>query len=275
MSKIKGTRFTQIPEWVLDADISDRAIRLYGVLARIVATERQDLPGRPQVAERMKCSPSSLDRALKELEDLRAVVVLPRWSPEGDRIGNDYELRFDEPGPEVGVSPRVNTRVPTGEYTSTHRWGDGVPTGGEARKDNGSTKERTTDRRDPPTPSEPTPALELVPPPLAASAAESDFARFWQVYPAKRKRLEALRAWPKAVKAVGGDVQRLIDGAQRYRDDPNRSPGYTCNPASWLNAGSWDDEPLPSKLANGTNGSRPIHRPLDTDRTGPSGRTIL
>jgi hypothetical protein len=39
--KVYGERFAVVPEWVLDSDISDRAFRLYAVLARHARLRRE------------------------------------------------------------------------------------------------------------------------------------------------------------------------------------------------------------------------------------------
>src|SRR3954451_14090306 len=69
--------FAIVPEWVLDADISDAALRLYAVLLRYGQTSGQRMPGRRLLANRLhKRARDSVDRALKELVDI-AVVVVP------------------------------------------------------------------------------------------------------------------------------------------------------------------------------------------------------
>lgn len=75
----------------------------------------------------------------------------------------------------------------------------------------------------------------------------SAFDRFWAAYPAKVAKGAARKAWPKALKAAG-DVERIIAGAERYAADPNREPGFTAHPSTWLNAERWDDDPLPPKV---------------------------
>lgn len=63
-------RFAIIDEWVLDLDISDRAIRLYAVLARYADKDtHKAFPSRKTLAARLKCSPASVDRASIELVD--------------------------------------------------------------------------------------------------------------------------------------------------------------------------------------------------------------
>src|SRR3954463_8293323 len=77
--------FAIVPEWVLDADISDAALRLYAVLLRYGQTSGQRMPSRAVLAARLrKRSKDSVDRALKELVRVGAVVVQRR------RDGNVY-----------------------------------------------------------------------------------------------------------------------------------------------------------------------------------------
>lgn len=80
------------------------------------------------------------------------------------------------------------------------------------------------------------------------------FAAFWKVYPRKTEKGAARKAWDKAVKAAGGDPDRIVQGAYRYALDPNRVDEYTKTPPRWLNAECWDDDPLPARGSpvNGT-----------------------
>lgn len=75
--------FAVIPEWVLDADISDRAIRVYCVLRRYADKDTGHArPSRAAIAERCRTSVKSVDRALRELERVGAVTITHRWSDE-------------------------------------------------------------------------------------------------------------------------------------------------------------------------------------------------
>lgn len=63
-------RFAIIDEWVLDLDISDRAIRLYAVLVRYADKDtHKAFPSRGTLAKRLHCSTKSVDRAIQELID--------------------------------------------------------------------------------------------------------------------------------------------------------------------------------------------------------------
>lgn len=75
------------------------------------------------------------------------------------------------------------------------------------------------------------------------------FGEFWATYPRKAAKDAAKRAWTKALKRA--DPDRIIAGSSRYRDDPGRDPQFTKYPATWLNDGCWDDEPLPRGSPNG------------------------
>jgi hypothetical protein len=76
---------------------------------------------------------------------------------------------------------------------------------------------------------------------------KSDFERFWEIYPRKQSKPAALKAFIKAIKET--NIEMIIDGALAYANDPNREPGFTKLPATWLNNECWDDAPLPSKQA--------------------------
>lgn len=72
------------------------------------------------------------------------------------------------------------------------------------------------------------------------------FDQFWEWYPRKVGKEAAKKAWDKA--RTRTDQQHILDGIERYRLDPNL-PGkeFIPHPATWLNEGRWDDEPLPAR----------------------------
>ena len=87
---------------------------------------------------------------------------------------------------------------------------------------------------------------------LPASRAKppaDGFELFWTAYPRKVAKAAALKAWPRAVKAAGGNVAPIVAGAWRLADDPNREEAFTPHPATWLNAERWNDPPLPDRAA--------------------------
>lgn len=74
----------------------------------------------------------------------------------------------------------------------------------------------------------------------------SDFERFWEVYPKKTDKGAARRAFTRAVKKV--DVELIIEKARAYAEDPNLpEKRFVKYPGSWLNAEAWDNGPLPER----------------------------
>jgi hypothetical protein len=69
-----------------------------------------------------------------------------------------------------------------------------------------------------------------------------EFDTFWNAYPKKADKRAAQKAFARALKRA--DAATIIDGAQRYADDPNRKPEFTKYPATWLNADAWANEPM-------------------------------
>jgi hypothetical protein len=67
-------RFSIVPHWVTNSDVSDRALRLYSVLAKFADAETgQAFPGRTRLSKELRCSLKSVDRAVAELESIGAV----------------------------------------------------------------------------------------------------------------------------------------------------------------------------------------------------------
>ncbi|WP_405490402.1 hypothetical protein [Nocardia sp. NBC_00511] len=84
--------FAILPEWVIDAEISDRAVRLYAVLRRFANGELKARPSRAKLAVRLRTSLSSLDRALRELQVIGAITVRHRWTnPAGSSFTHDRD----------------------------------------------------------------------------------------------------------------------------------------------------------------------------------------
>jgi hypothetical protein len=64
--------------------------------------------------------------------------------------------------------------------------------------------------------------------------------------PKKVGKQAAEKAYAKAAKTTEENV--IIAGARRYADDPNRVDAFTAHPTTWLNAGRWNDDPLPERF---------------------------
>ncbi len=196
-------RFSITPEWVLYENISDKAVRLYGVLARFADNQtHQAFPSRETLAAKMHCSVKSIDRAAQELIEIGAVSKQQRHNSS------------------LVYTLKVSRGVVTSDQGGWSPMSRGVVTSDHL-----------------------TITTELEPKELEPLNVEG-FDEFWSIYPLKREKPKAKRAFLKAAKRANG-VDRIIAGAVAYRDDPNRDETYTKYPTSWLNADCWEDGPLP------------------------------
>jgi DNA-binding transcriptional MocR family regulator len=98
MQEIRSSEyFAIIPEWVLMADISANAVRLYGVLNRYANSQGRAWPSRRTLAEALRISPSTIDRAKDELVSIEALTIESRTTPAGDFTSNLYILATSSP----------------------------------------------------------------------------------------------------------------------------------------------------------------------------------
>lgn len=204
-------RFAIIDEWLLDLDISDRAVRLYAVLARYADSEtHKAYPSRATLAERLHCSKASVDRAAQELVDSGAMTKQQRHNSSVI-----YTLQVSSP---------LHRGVVTGDEGGSAPVMTGVLTGDDLT--------RTTE-------------LE----PQERKPLNSAIEQFWAIYPRRTAKGRVADALTKALKKASLDD--ILAGAERYRDDPNREGAFTQYPATWLNAEGWEDDPLPPRVTAG------------------------
>jgi len=72
-----------------------------------------------------------------------------------------------------------------------------------------------------------------------------EFIDWYLEYPRKESKGVAEKAYVKARKFAS--AEDLVEGAIRYREDPNREQQFTKLPATWLNGKCWEDGPLPAR----------------------------
>lgn len=102
-----GNKFSQVPEWVLDADISDGAFRLYAALLRYADQDTgRAYPARSTLATRLHKTPKSIDRYLKELSEIGALKIHARFE-KGQQKSNNYTVVTRNPntGGATQMSP--------------------------------------------------------------------------------------------------------------------------------------------------------------------------
>ena len=98
-----------------------------------------------------------------------------------------------------------------------------------------------------------------------ATPPPDNFLDWYLEYPRKESKGVAEKAYAKARKIA--TAEDLVQGAIRYREDPNREPSFTKLPATWLNAKCWEDGPLPERDSG--------RRPSTSDRRLQAGFDLL
>ncbi len=74
-----------------------------------------------------------------------------------------------------------------------------------------------------------------------------DFLTFWKIYPRKVGKDAAWRVW-KARNGIRPAVMDLVTAIQKQTQSiqwQKENGQFIPNPATWLNQGRWDDEPIP------------------------------
>jgi hypothetical protein len=206
-------RFSIVPQWLLETETSDRAIRVYALIAGYADSETLTaFPSRETLAKRANCHVKTIDRAIAELVEIGALTKQQRKN--GDEYSSNlYTIRRVPPQ----MSPPRDTGVA----------GVGTPVG--LPRDTDVPLTRTTE-------------LE----PVNKNQLTNEFEIFWSIYPRRTGKQAAKASFEKAVKAVGLD--KVMDGVRALSNDPNLpEEKFIPNPATWLNQGRWDDDPYPAK----------------------------
>lgn len=89
------------------------------------------------------------------------------------------------------------------------------------------------------------PCTEEKPVPKKAPKANKDaeFEIFWKAYPKKKSKETARKAFDKAIKKT--DLKTMLDAVEKQKttsDWMDHGGQYVPYPATWLNAGAWEDE---------------------------------
>jgi len=219
-------RFTMVPEWLLDSDVSGDAILLYVALGRYADSQTHEAyPSRKTLADRCRMSPTSVDRASAEL--VKAGAITKRQRQNNSLV---YTLH---------LSPRVKTPVTTGGDSLSPPAVIAVTTGGDLTI--------TTERK----PVEREPLKDIAP---KQSSYDSNFEDWWACYPRKRGKGVSAKAYKKAIGKIAHDslMQRTIV----FANDPNRVQRFTPYPERWLNEERWDDEPETAHVEKLTNNQK-------------------
>ena len=86
----------------------------------------------------------------------------------------------------------------------------------------------------------------LTPPKPTAKKTEDDFAVFWQAYPKKQDKQNALKAWKK-LNPDAETQRKIILAIQAQRASPQwqkENGQFIPMPSTWLNGRRWEDQPI-------------------------------
>lgn len=87
--------FSIIPEWLTNSEVSDNAFRVYSVLCRYAdKIDGSCWPSIKSIGQKCGKSPSTVKRALKELEKIGAIVIDPRYNDDG-QTSNLYTIIYN------------------------------------------------------------------------------------------------------------------------------------------------------------------------------------
>lgn len=201
--------FAVIPESVLYSNLSHLAVRIYGVLRRHADQNGACHPGRTRIAKLAHTNPRSVDRAIRELVEHGYITVHHRRNPDNPQqsLSNKYVIHST---PRAGdYTPRAHDTTPLALVTRPPRAGDAV-----------------------------TKAIEPEP--------NNQFDEWWTLYPKKVNKKNAIKAWKAHTKTTA--AEHIIEATRQQLNTPDspltRDPQYIPYPASWLNAGSYDNETI-------------------------------
>ncbi|MGD9991112.1 hypothetical protein [Pseudonocardia sp.] len=180
--------------------------------------------------------------------DNKRYLYITGWSKH-QRIDRPGKPRFPQPPPDW--VPPTSEDLPVAESIATPSREDReTPATGTGEQGNRGTAEKLSR----------TAAASRTPNP----ANDAAFAEFWDAYPRRKDKQEARKAFD-AVMRKKVDPARLIAAAKAYAaTEPDEQ--YVKYPATWLRAGSYDNEPdQPRQLRAVSGGYQPFRNPADHD----------
>lgn len=116
MTITTDNKFAQIPEWVIDSEISDGALRLYAVLLRYADYRSGEaFPARKTLAVRLRKTDRSIDTYTKELVEIGALVVTKRFLDADRKRPTSNKYTVITANPNYVAPPSEETFAPPGE----------------------------------------------------------------------------------------------------------------------------------------------------------------
>lgn len=192
----RDVRFSTVPEWLIYADVSAYAVRVWAVIDRKADTDTgyAEVP-LATIARLARCSVNTVKKAIAELEDIEALEVeRGRLTTEGDPDSNAYMLLSSDPSRRDGGGSRGDLPGPSrDDLREGHDVTDGV--GHEV-----ATKTKAS-----------------IESPERKLSVRDRFDEFWTVYPRKVGKGAARAKWCQRVKN-GADPEVLIVAGRRFAE---------------------------------------------------------
>lgn len=123
--------FATVPRWLHKTGVSDRAFRIYCILAQMQGSRGKDAhPTRATLMRMTKSSEMSVHRAIRELESCGALTIVGRVRPDGGRAASGYIIHYNNqyaeelPGVWTDTPPVTSATPPASPMMPTphHPW---------------------------------------------------------------------------------------------------------------------------------------------------------
>jgi hypothetical protein len=115
---VEEPRFAIVPEWVIDAAVSDSAFRLHSLLLRYGNGSGSRMPSRQTLARRLRRSVDAIDRAMRQLTEAGIVRVEHRRNGE-QFLSNRYHVRTSPPAGVAAADGGGRSSAATPETPTT------------------------------------------------------------------------------------------------------------------------------------------------------------
>lgn len=232
--------------WAYSLDLpTTQKVVLAAICQRTDDTTHTTLVGQQTVAEMVGMSVRSVHRAIGALDDLGILVRESRRGRGGYRTSDSITVNTAY----VPESHLTRSQVTEGHVTESPVLHDtvSVPTCHPVHShltqchDDGQSACQPEGQPE----GQPVNALDLLIEPPTDEALEPKpvdrFDEFYAVWPKKKDKPAASRAWAKAIKRAS--PEEIIAAATAYRDNPFiTTKQFIPNPATWLNGDRWADE---------------------------------
>lgn len=254
----KEITFSVIPHWLLDADVSGEAYKLYGLLARYADNQTlESFPSRATLARKMGKGNRTIDKLISELKNAGALEVTNRNRSDGSKTSNKYRLMFSRPGYRVVEEsnkdvPHAQNIAPPHAQNIAHGTAENcasltrttiTKTNITKEKPNGSGSSEPSFDHEDLKPSKPV-ATKAKP---SKDSYDEPFEIFWKKYPATNKgpKGDAKNAYSKLAKKVTPEgVAARLDHYIAMRRKVSATGDFVPNAPHvfrWFSKERWND----------------------------------